>query len=1108
MARLESLPQSVQFGKYQLTDRIAVGRMGEVFRAKRDGVEGFEKILVVKRLFAELSSNSQFVTDFVDEAKLTVSLSHANIVQVLDLGHQENAYFMAMEYVPGYDLGSIGRILRVMGRPFPLDIAVFIVSEVAKGLDYAHRRKDYNFESLNIVHRDLTPANVLISFEGEVKISDFGISRALETLGSTQQDLRRRFMHASPEQARGEQLTHHSDIFCLGLILYQLVSGRHPYDDPNPNVVQEHARMGTMRPIAEVADLPRALEQIINSTLAVRPEERIDSAGTLYEELISYLFASGQKADNRSLSLFMQELRPYEDQAFEAPQVRVPDASDASAVEIDAADIEEVQSASMDPLPLPGWQAQPRSTIDRMASAVDGRSSGPQGSGSPAHMTSLGPGVPGRISEVAGGLRSGVGGALALVGALGRGREFLPDRLPQTLTEAGLTVISMSAMPDDRTTPYSLASHIIRILVGLPSGREFGGPTASFDQALDALDMLTDHFGAEPAEHQIALSLCGLTGRLNKGFHTKRDLTLRLIERLMDALGADGPACLLVSGVEYIDVLSGELLVSLAHRCRTQGLLIVLSTSTGNDVKALGCFAGHDEVIESVAVAGRPSTVDAHAVVVGLDPVAREVMSTLVLAERPVSVGVLSEIAGSGVHLAIEGLEHANALRFLDGDFVLPATPSVRDLMFETAGSGGTLVSPRLFATKLLDLADVSSRSGTEGPWASARVRLLAWLGDRQRARALVMSGSHSLSHGGWREISQEYLASAGSVYARSGIGDPQSEIDFQIERAWVAISLMQLDLAREIIVEASERARAVGDDLRTYSLLTLEARLAAFADDIELSRSLYSDALLGAKRLGSPAITSRASLGLARWQCAYGNLHAAEEHVGAVLNLIEHHHTIDRDAESTSRSLRMMVDVLAQRGQIDRASSVQRRLEDMAAQTSSAALQCRVVLGQAHIMRATASPSQAASDAEVGYNLAREHNLICLGLLLALEVAEASLDGGDLERTRAYGAHLAELGERYADRYLQRRGADLAHLAGVLAPGAGSLDSLQGLNAALKRAQQTAVPRDNYNAHLLLFRALTHLGSGSDADHHRQQAQHFALLCGADGRAARLAEH
>ncbi|HKU44248.1 MAG TPA: serine/threonine-protein kinase, partial [Polyangiales bacterium] len=168
----------VLYGKYQLLEQLARGGMAEVFKAKAHGVEGFEKILVIKRILPELSQNPRFVEMFINEAKIAVTLSHANIVQVFDLGQAQNTYFIAMEYVSGMDLASTLKLANKAGKRLSPELAVYIVSELVKGLDYAHRRRDSDSRPLNLVHRDVSPQNVLLSNEGEVKLTDFGIAKA------------------------------------------------------------------------------------------------------------------------------------------------------------------------------------------------------------------------------------------------------------------------------------------------------------------------------------------------------------------------------------------------------------------------------------------------------------------------------------------------------------------------------------------------------------------------------------------------------------------------------------------------------------------------------------------------------------------------------------------------------------------------------------------------------------------------------------------------------------------------------------------------------------------------------------------------------------------
>jgi serine/threonine protein kinase len=218
----------VIFGKYQLLEVIGHGGMAEVFKAKSYGVEGFEKLLVIKRILPKFANNIRFVDMFINEAKISVSLNHANVVQVFDLGKVGDSYFIAMEYVHGMDLAAVIRSCKKLGRQVPMELIAFIGSEVAKGLDYAHRRRDNNLEPLNIIHRDISPHNIIISFEGEVKITDFGIAQARNTLKEEKGTIKGKHAYMAPEQTLGQEHDRRVDIFSLGVVLYETIAQKNP----------------------------------------------------------------------------------------------------------------------------------------------------------------------------------------------------------------------------------------------------------------------------------------------------------------------------------------------------------------------------------------------------------------------------------------------------------------------------------------------------------------------------------------------------------------------------------------------------------------------------------------------------------------------------------------------------------------------------------------------------------------------------------------------------------------------------------------------------------------------------------------------------------------
>ncbi|MEZ4337765.1 MAG: protein kinase [Sandaracinaceae bacterium] len=313
----------VLYGKYQLLELLARGGMAEVFKAKSHGVEGFEKVLVIKRILPELSENPRFVEMFINEAKIAVTLSHANIVQVFDLGRADECYFIAMEYVAGYDLATVLTRGRKIGRPLPQELAVYVVSELAKGLDYAHRRRDAQQRQLHIVHRDVSPQNVLVSFEGEVKLTDFGIAKAALAMEENTDAgvLKGKYAYMSPEQARGDDVDAQTDLYALGVVLYELLSGVNPFYDPKSTYeTLRRVRDGEFVPVEQrVPGLPDELASIARRAMHTDPRHRHPNAGALYEDLVQFLFSSGRRVGGHDLSDYLMELRRASEAAAEAP---------------------------------------------------------------------------------------------------------------------------------------------------------------------------------------------------------------------------------------------------------------------------------------------------------------------------------------------------------------------------------------------------------------------------------------------------------------------------------------------------------------------------------------------------------------------------------------------------------------------------------------------------------------------------------------------------------------------------------------------------------------------------------------------------------------------
>ncbi len=299
----------IPFGKYLLLDRINVGGMAEVFFAKVFGIDGQERIVAVKKILPTMVEDEEFIGMFIDEARIAVQLDHANIVQIFELGKVEENYYIAMEYVAGRDLRALLDRAKKRKEPLALDIAVYLASELAHGLDYAHRAKDQQGADLHIVHRDVSPQNLLISYDGLTKIIDFGIAKATTRNQKTQAGiLKGKFGYMSPEQVRGLPIDRRSDIFALGVILYEMITGERLFVGESDFSVLERVRNAEVTsPRTYNENIPPELERIVLRALAREPEDRYQWASELGEDLAAFLGEEGVAQGPTVLGGYMRQ---------------------------------------------------------------------------------------------------------------------------------------------------------------------------------------------------------------------------------------------------------------------------------------------------------------------------------------------------------------------------------------------------------------------------------------------------------------------------------------------------------------------------------------------------------------------------------------------------------------------------------------------------------------------------------------------------------------------------------------------------------------------------------------------------------------------------------
>jgi len=288
--------------------------MAELLLARTSGIQSFERHVVIKRIRPELASDIRFVQMFLDEARLAASLHHQHIVQVYDVGEQDGAYFFAMEYVHGEDVRSLIDCVRERGELVPLEVAAHIVIAAASGLHHAHEQLGPDRTPLGIVHRDVSPANILIGFDGSVKLVDFGLAKAMRSVQTRTGSLKGKAGYMSPEQCHGRPLDRRSDVFALGIVLYEIATARRLFQAGNDFLTMAAIVGGEVPPPSTFRDdLPRELDAIVLRALAKPREARFQSADELRAALERFMLSAGLRTSTKALSDYMR--RTFGDRA-------------------------------------------------------------------------------------------------------------------------------------------------------------------------------------------------------------------------------------------------------------------------------------------------------------------------------------------------------------------------------------------------------------------------------------------------------------------------------------------------------------------------------------------------------------------------------------------------------------------------------------------------------------------------------------------------------------------------------------------------------------------------------------------------------------------------
>ena len=299
-----------EFGQYVIEERIATGGMADVFKARMMGMEGFQKTVAIKRILSNLTDNEDFVRMFIDEAKLAAQLNHNNIIHIYDLGKVDRSHYIAMEFIEGRDLRSIMTECSARGLVIPVQLALHIATLLASALDYAHNKRDFEDRDLGLVHRDVSPSNVLISNDGDVKLCDFGIAKAATKATETRAGaLKGKLQYMSPEQAWGKDIDHRSDIFSLGLVLYEMLTSEKVFSGTSELSVLEQVRDPMISaPSLKNPKVDPEIDRIIIMALNADREQRYQSADDMRRDVENVVREEGWAPDRAALAAFLGQL--------------------------------------------------------------------------------------------------------------------------------------------------------------------------------------------------------------------------------------------------------------------------------------------------------------------------------------------------------------------------------------------------------------------------------------------------------------------------------------------------------------------------------------------------------------------------------------------------------------------------------------------------------------------------------------------------------------------------------------------------------------------------------------------------------------------------------
>ena len=1074
MSRTERLAQPEVFGKYQLISRLAKGRLGDVYKAKVHGLEGFERIVVLKVFEQGYAAIPSFLEVLADEAQRVNMLAHTNIAQIFNFGIQQDEPegvgqpFLVTEHVHGLDLKRARAICDKAGVPFPLELAVFMATEIAQGLDYAHRRKDYNFTPLGLMHYDLSPTNVMLSTTGDVKLTDFGTPRAIEELPVLdEQELVRRVLYRAPEAARGETYTQQSDLFSLGLMLYEVLAGIHPYLHGSPRAMDlyERAKQGSVPHLhRDLEHVPAPLVRIVESLLGADHETRCSNAGQAYEDLVGFLYGQNlQRADARALGLFVQDLRQDEQRLFEASQPSaIQGIREISLHEIEVPHIRDSLLRPRDPgaeASEPTMEALPQQKLQSLLK--------PRGTDASSETLMA---LPAALEEHFKEACAGQGKLVLLYGALGAGRSYIPDRLTDLLGARGnAEVHDIQAVRDDKVRPLGVLGDLLLSVLGaidraepLRALREMGASDREV-VAISGLRTLCDARVEELAPGLLLQAMFDASVRILKE-RSKRATLILLIDR-----------------ASYIDPLSNLIVSQLVPVVATLPCLLLLTDQQLDTLQhQLPLPQEQAKHVTSVRINSSP-----HPTLRQLDALEgdlRDVLIPLGMLQRPMDHAQITQLVGwdsARVFQALRALVKVGIVRVPRTGIFFAAHADMDNWLKTSSTAEGR--------RRLVEqYTDIHGQDDALASMELLKLHMHALSGDRKCTHQAIERYASWLEFHGQNEILSLFYHKAFELFSDPVLSAPNLRLAYLIKGA--ELLLERATSARAQVGPMFALAEHIRDERGMVRSRLLHGEVLMKLDDLEEAHEVLKTCVEAAQWLGDPELSIKARLPLVTWLDRYGHTAEAMRTAQSALKLHEQWGLQESHHETYSRTLALLVHLGCKQGLLTLAQGHLATLSEL-----SAASGFPLVLLMRHWAESTLAMSRGQdelADTHItrAMSLSKSYQYKALWIELSRRYADMALERGRHALALETLDDLITVSKDAEDVYNFQRAIEMRALAQCLA----SVDSqraLMTLEQALRRAQSRHVPKDMMRCHRYLSLALRATGQQHAARAHADQA-------------------